>query len=295
MFRTAINGFFMALCDSVPGVSGGTFAFIMGFYDDFIGCFHGIFKGTRDEKRHYRKFALFLLIGWIIGMAIAVVALTSLFESNIYVMSSLFVGFIAGSIPLVINEEKKSFRHWGRGIAFFFIGAIIVIGITYLNGHLNIGSMDMASFSFGSGLKMFIIGMVAICAMFLPGISGSTILIIAGVYIPVLMAVKGVFQNLAYMPNLICFIAGILVGIAVISKLIRICLDHFRPQMVYFILGMMIGSFYAIFMGPTTLEPARPAMDISTFNFIAAGIGVGIVLLMQVIKITSSRNKRYYN
>ena len=94
MIKEAIGGFCMALADSVPGVSGGTVAFIMGFYDQFIGSVHDLAFGKMEDKKKAIAYLIKLGIGWIIGMGLAVVILSALFESHIYVVSSLFIGFI---------------------------------------------------------------------------------------------------------------------------------------------------------------------------------------------------------
>jgi len=131
MLKEGIGGFCMALADSVPGVSGGTVAFIMGFYDRFIGSIHDFVFGNMDKKKEALKFLVKLA-----GMILAVLILSSLFESHIYVVSSLFIGFIAGSIPLIIREEKDSFKEMGKGILFCLLGIVIVVGITWLNGKM---------------------------------------------------------------------------------------------------------------------------------------------------------------
>ena len=89
MIKEAIGGFCMALADSVPGVSGGTVAFIMGFYDQFIGSVHDLAFGKMEDKKKAIAYLIKLGIGWIIGMGLAVVILSALFESHIYVVSSL--------------------------------------------------------------------------------------------------------------------------------------------------------------------------------------------------------------
>lgn len=285
MIREAINGFFMALADSVPGVSGGTVAFIMGFYDKFIGSIHNFVYGNMKVKKESLRYLIKLGIGWAIGMISSVLVLSSLFDSHIYTISSLFVGFIAGSIPLILMEEKESFREFNKGIVFCILGIIVVAGITWLNGQVQTTTMDLSKFSIGLGVKLFFIGMIAISAMFLPGISGSTLLLIFGAYIPVITAVRGVLGlNLSYIPNLMFFGFGILAGVATVIKLIKVCLEKYRPQTVYMILGMMIGSFYAIIQGPTTLEIPREAMNFSSFEPIACIIGLALVLGLQKIK-----------
>lgn len=285
MLREGINGFCMALADSVPGVSGGTVAFIMGFYDNFIGSIHDLAFGNLQEKKKALKYLAKLGIGWAIGMVLAILILSALFESHIYVVSSVFIGFIIGAIPLIVIEEKESFQQVKKGILFCILGILLVVGITMLTGGTGSEYMDLSQFSIGLGIKLFFIGMIAISAMFLPGISGSTLLLIFGAYIPIISAV-GDFLSLdfSYVPALLFFGFGVLTGAATVVKGIKICLDKFRPQAVYAILGMMIGSLYAIIQGPTTLETAQAPLSISNFSIIACIIGALLVLGMQFAK-----------
>ncbi len=285
MLKEGIDGFCMALADSVPGVSGGTVAFIMGFYDRFIGSINHIVFGKAEEKKDAASYLLKLGAGWVIGMALAALALSSLFESHIYEVSSLFIGFIAGAIPLIIKEEKENFYKIGKGVLFLIVGILLVVGITWMNGKIGDASINLSDFSIGLGLKLFLIGMCAISAMFLPGISGSTLLLVFGVYMPVITAIKGILHlEFSYFPSLAMFGGGILVGALTVVKIIKLSLEKFRVQTVYLILGMMIGSFYAIIMGPTTLENALPAMSFSSFHVIFCAFGFILVLGMQMLK-----------
>ena len=285
MIRDAIHGFCMALADSVPGVSGGTIAFILGFYDNFIGSIHNLAFGRKEEKITALRYLVKLAAGWIIGMILAVLILSRLFESNIYTVSSLFIGFILGAIPLVIMEEKDSTKEWTKGILFLILGIALVAGITYFNGNSESASLNLAVFEWSTVIRLFFIGLVAICAMFLPGISGSTILLIFGAYIPVITAVKELMHlHLQYLPSVIFFGLGVLTGAVSVVKLIQYCLEHYRPQAVYFILGMMVGSLYAIVMGPATLSTPQPALSFSSFSIIACVIGLALVLGLQALK-----------
>lgn len=285
MLKEMVNGFCMALADSVPGVSGGTVAFIMGFYDKFIGSIHGFVFGKMEEKKKALKYLAKLGIGWGIGMVLAVLVLSALFDSQIYTVSSLFIGFIAGAIPLIVIEEKESFREFGKGILFCIIGIVVVAGIAWMNGQVGTSAMNLSQFSIGLGVKLFFIGMIVISAMFLPGISGSTLLLIFGAYIPVITAIRGFLGlNFSYVPALMFFGFGVLAGAATVVKGIKVCLEKFRPQAVYAILGMMIGSFYAIIQGPTTLEVPKAAMDFTSFQPIACVIGLALIFGMQKLK-----------
>ncbi|MEG0153495.1 MAG: DUF368 domain-containing protein, partial [Cellulosilyticaceae bacterium] len=89
-----IRGFAMALADSVPGVSGGTVAFLLGFYDKFIGSLDDLVSGNMQAKKEALIFLLKLMSGWIVGFLMAVSILASIFDSQIYAISSLFLGFI---------------------------------------------------------------------------------------------------------------------------------------------------------------------------------------------------------
>lgn len=285
MLREGINGFCMALADSVPGVSGGTVAFIMGFYDQFIGSIHDLAFGGREQKKQALLYLLKLGSGWLVGMALAVLVLSALFENHIHGVSSLFLGLIAGAIPLIIKDEKESLKEREKGILFGILGMALVVGIVWLNGRTGGTSMDLSRFSVGLGIRLFLIGMVAVSAMFLPGISGSTLLLIFGAYMPVMTALKEVLSlDLSCLPALAFFGCGILAGALSTVKLIRFCLEKYRTQAVYLILGMMIGSFYAIVMGPTTLEIPQAAVSIHNFQILAAVLGVALVLGMEYIK-----------
>lgn len=286
MLKEGICGFCMALADSVPGVSGGTVAFIMGFYDQFIGSIHNLVFGKRKAKKEAAGFLIKLGFGWIIGMILAVLLLSSLFESHIYLVSSLFIGFIAGSIPLIIKDEKNSFREINKGIWFCLMGILLVVGITWMNGKITGPSGDLSNFTILLGIKLFFVGMAAISAMFLPGISGSTLLLVFGVYMPVISAVRGLLGlDFSYIPALIFLGAGILAGIVSVVKGIQICLKKFRSQSVYMILGMMLGSFYAIMQGPTTLAVPQAAMSFGSIHIPALCIGIFLVAGMQILSV----------
>lgn len=285
MLKEGVSGFCMALADSVPGVSGGTIAFIMGFYDKFIGSIDNLIFGQMQKKKEAFRYLIRLGIGWILGMGIAAVLLSSLFESHIYVVSSVFIGFIAGSIPVVIREEIQFFRKTVKDFIFLGIGVFVVVFITWLNTKTGISSVNLGNLSLPLALRLFFVGMIAISAMFLPGISGSTLLLVFGMYIPVINGVKNLLSmDFSCFPALVIFGCGVLTAAVTVVKIIQICLKRFRVQTMYTILGMMTGSFYAIIMGPATLENAQPALNLQNFNIIAAVIGLLLVLGMHMLK-----------
>lgn len=286
MIRTVINGACMSLADSVPGVSGGTVAFIMGFYDDFIRSTNDIFYKKGEDRKRAIFYLIKLGIGWAIGMITSVLILTAAFEKHIYVVSSLFFGFIIASIPMLIKEEKKSFFISRYNLICLFVGIAVVVGITIISKLSFVSgiSFGLSSLNLPLIIYIFIGGVVSTSAMFLPGISGSTILLVLGLYIPVMKAGREFLSlNISFLPGLMIFLGGIIVGALSVVKVIQFTLERFRPQMMFLIMGLMVGSLFSIVMGPTTLENPQPALHIGVFNWIAFAIGIGLIALLQFV------------
>lgn len=287
MILTAFHGFCMALADSVPGVSGGTIAFILGFCERFLDALHGLFRGTGAERKAGLLYLLKLGLGWDAGMAACVVLLSGLFARNIYFMSSLFLGLTACSIPFVALSERKALlvrpaRHgW-----FLLLGVAIVVGLTLLrSGTGTLGSVSYTQLSLPQFGYLFLSGAVAITAMVLPGISGSSILLIAGGYLPTIQAVHR-FLRLQFdvVPGLCALGLGVLAGVGLSIHAIRAALRKYRGQTVWLILGLMLGSLYAIANGPASLDPPLPPMDAATFQVPAFLLGVVILLALEFLR-----------
>lgn len=289
----AFRGFFMALADSVPGVSGGTIAFILGFYDKFINSLDKLVYGNKQDKKEAIKFLIKLGFGWLIGMTSAILILTKLFENNIYEVSSLFLGMILLSIPLVIKAEKQCLKGKYYNVLFLVIGVLIVSLITYFNPMSSSEKViDITNMNIGLGIYMFVAAMTAISAMVLPGISGSTLLLIFGLYIPIMTAIKELMKmNFNYFIPILIFGIGVLVGVVLIIKLVKIALEKYRSQTVYLIIGLMVGSLYAIVMGPTTLDVPKKHLNFDTFNILFFVIGLLIIFGLERIKLLLEKRK----
>jgi len=277
-----IRGFCMALADSVPGVSGGTIAFLLGFYDKFISSLDNLISGTKEEKKDAIIFLMKIGIGWVVGFLSAILVLASVFESHIYMISSLFLGFVLFSIPLVIMEEKEVLKGKYKNLIFTLIGAVIVIAISIFNPAADV---NVSSLTLGSAIYIFVVAAVAITAMVLPGISGSTLLLIFGLYLPIVSAIKEfLHMNFSYFPALVVFGLGVITGIVLIIKLIRMCLEKYRSQTIYCIIGLMIGSLYSIVQGPTTLDVPQDAMSFGTFSIVFFIIGGVVIFGLQKLR-----------
>ncbi len=215
-------------------------------------------------------FLVKLGVGWVIGFCMSVLILSSLFEVHIYRISSLFLGLTLFAIPMVIREEKEVLKDRYGNIVFTLIGVLVVFCITYFNPSGGEGiSVSVEHLSLGLVVYVFFTAMIAITAMVLPGISGSTLLLIFGLYVPIIGAVKEfLHMNMDYFPILMVFGLGVVTGIVGIIKIIKMCLERYRSQTIYTIIGLMTGSLYAITMGPTTLDVPRAPMSPSTFSIL---------------------------
>lgn len=282
---TAIQGFCMAMADAVPGVSGGTIAFVMGFYDRFIESLDNIISGSREQKKSALIFLLKLGAGWVVGFICTVLALGRIFDSHIYELCSLFLGLSLFAVPIIVRDEWETIKGKYVHILFALLGVAVVVVITYLNQSLSRGSMEISALSLVKGIYVFIVAAIAISAMVLPGISGSTMLLIFGLYVPIMNAIRGfLHMEFKYIPILVIFGLGILTGIFTSVKLLRTGLEKFRPQMVFLILGLVIGSMYAIVTGPSTLEAPQPVMTFATFKAGYFILGGAILIGLQLLK-----------
>ena len=293
MIINFVNGFCMALADSVPGVSGGTIAFLLGFYDNFIGSLDNLFRGNKEEKKSALKYLIKLGIGWIVGFTISIAILADIFEVQIYNVSSLFLGFIIFAIPIVIYEEKETLKGKWKEMLFVLLGIAVVVAISLINPASGTGiDVSMQGLNLGLIIYVFIAAMIAITAMVLPGISGSTLLLIFGLYLPIIGALKELMHmNFSYLPVVLIFILGVIAGIVLCVRLIRKALEKYRAQTVYCIIGLMLGSLYSIVIGTTTLDVPKDPMSFATFSILFFLIGGVVILGLQGLKVLMTRNQ----
>ena len=229
-----LKGMAMGAADVVPGVSGGTIAFISGIYEEFIESLKSINlsalealrkKGLKGFWKHVNgNFLLVLFLG--IGISIASLAklITYLLKEHEVSLWAFFFGLIVASIFLVGKTVKK----WvPMNIGGLLAGAAISFWITTLQG---VGGTEALWYIFLSGL-------IAICAMILPGISGSFILLLLGSYQVVLGAVKNMDVTI-----IAVFGAGAVTGLISFSKLLSYLFKRFHDLIIAILTGFLVGS-----------------------------------------------------
>lgn len=284
MLNLMFGGLCMALADSVPGVSGGTILFILGIYDKFISSLNSLVSRDKINQRNRFKFLVKLGMGWIIGFCIGIYMVIPNFEYNIYKISSLFIGFIVFSISVIIKGQKENIVDKYHNIIFTVIGILVVVLITYFNP-ISSNSYNISFKYFDIGLMIYImlVAIIAVSAMVLPGISGSTLLLIFGLYLPIMKSVHNILNgNFSQMPIVLVFIVGLIIGIFSFTKLVKYLLQKYTSEMIYIILGLMIGSIYSIIMGPTTITGTYNYVPVNIYNFnvlffILGGVLIGAI------------------
>jgi putative membrane protein len=228
----------MGAADIVPGVSGGTIAFITGIYDRLLGAINAVnFSVLKTLKNQGIKaawtqidgtFLLSLFIGMLTSIILLSSPITYLLQNNPVLIWSFFFGLVLASIWLV-GKQIKVYNIWN--IAIFLSGAILAYWITTLE--VLTGSESLS--------YIFIAGSVAICAMILPGISGAFILLILGVYQIVINAIHD-----RDMKMLAVFGLGCIIGLLSFSRLLKWLLNNKRAQTLAMLTGFLLGSLNKI-------------------------------------------------
>ncbi len=233
-FWVTVRGFCMGAADVVPGVSGGTMAFILGIYDELINAIHAVnlrFVRRLITLRWRAAFGEFpwqflLALGMGIGLAIVILSrpLSHALETSPSLVWAFFFGLVLASVVVV----RKRVRRWTPvtiALALLAVaGAYILVGLTPTE------TPNDAWF-------LFLSGAIAICAMILPGISGSFILVLLGKYQYVLGAVTR-----ADVITLAIFAAGCAVGIVTFARVLRWLLRRYHDPTVALLAGFMLGS-----------------------------------------------------
>ena len=241
-----LKGMGMGAADVVPGVSGGTIAFISGIYEELIDTISRVnFKTIsilfkKGLKPFWKAMNGNFLLAVLSGIAISILSLSKLIsyllENEPIATWSFFFGLIIASIPLVARKVKN----WSGSRYFAFAaGAIIAWLLTDLPPVTEPGAL----------WYLFISGMIAICAMILPGISGSFILILLGSYFTILTAL-----NDRDITTVLVFIAGAVTGLLVFSKFLKFMFTRFHDITVATLAGFLLGSLNKIWPWKNVLE-----------------------------------------
>ncbi|MFC4559923.1 DUF368 domain-containing protein [Virgibacillus kekensis] len=236
-WKNVYRGMVMGASDIIPGVSGGTIAVILGIYDRMITAINGI--AGREWRKHL-SFLVPLLIGIMTAVFLLSRVMEWLFASFPGPTKFFFLGLIFGVLPyLVTTAGLKSFR--GNHFVLLLFGCLIVALLSFLS--VNDGTV-MEGVSGTTYALLFIAGFIASSGMILPGISGSFMLLILGVYPTIITAISNFRIDVLLITG-----AGVIIGILIMSKIIHYFLKAYYTATFALIIGMVLGSGFVIFPG----------------------------------------------
>lgn len=295
-FRTYLQGIAIGIAEIIPGVSGSTIALLLGIYDDFIDL---LFQATQ-----FVKVVLFLFIGkssfadikkaWFairwqfgitlgLGMITSILSLSSLILFILTTYPHLLFAFLIGLTPptmyVVYHQiSKKNIKN----TAITVVTTLAVLAI-FLVGN------SEASVTNPHPLHLFFGGMASISAMVLPGISGSFILLILGLYSFVIGIVASAKNGLSMseITSLLIFISGLGAGLLTSVRLIKWAFEHMRNELMSFLLGLLLASVYVLwpFVKVTSIvedEPVFEKVGVMAFSLPNIALIVGIAVLTGV-------------
>ena len=240
------KGMAMGAADVVPGVSGGTIAFIVGFYDELINSIKSI-NGASLKLLFTGKIAAFwkaitatCLLSILLGIGISVFSLAKLITWLLLTHPILVWAFFFGLVLASTWFVSKDIKEWNwKTIVSFVVGTAIAYYIT----------VATPTETPTHPLFIFLCGVIAICAMILPGISGSFILVLLGKYFYIMEAVKSL-----QLFTLLIFAAGALIGITSFSRVLSFALARFRNITLSVLTGFMLGSLNKVWPWKETVE-----------------------------------------
>lgn len=277
-----LRGFLMGSADVVPGVSGGTIAVLVGIYERLVHAISMASKALgnllrfrfREAGQRLREIDWGLILPLIVGIGVAIFALagviSTLLEDYPEAMAGLFAGLVAASAWVAWRMIRSP-------NATTVVVAIVVAVITFFVLGLKGGAITDPSW-----LVLFGAGAIAICAMILPGISGSFLLLMLGMYDFVISAVDE-----RDFPVLGVFALGCIVGLALFSQLLDWSLTNHHDVVVAAMVGLMVGSFRVLWPWPGGVDSTELGTPAGNWyvpvllGVVAAAVVAGLTLLVE--------------
>lgn len=245
-FILVFKGMAMGAADVVPGVSGGTIAFISGIYEELIATLNSINLNSlktlklQGVSATWKKINGNFLLALFVGILLSILTLSKLVAWLLLEEPVLLWAFFFGLVLASIIFVLKKINQWNSAVFLgLILGGVFAYQLTQLNA---LGNSD-------SNWYLFLSGAIAICAMILPGISGAFILVILGSYANVLQALNG--KDIA---KITIFMTGALIGILSFSRLLKWLFKRFKNMTLAVLTGFMIGALSKIWPWKKTLS-----------------------------------------
>ncbi|WP_164671018.1 DUF368 domain-containing protein [Virgibacillus doumboii] len=262
-WKNIYRGMIMGASDVIPGVSGGTIAVLLGIYDRLIAAINGLF--SKDWKKQ-----LGFLIPLAIGVGTAILLLSHvigwLFEHYPGPTKFFFLGLIIGVLPYLFHKADVKNKFRTKHFILLLIGAVVVGALALLEASEGAVIENVTTSTY---ILLFFSGFIGSSAMILPGISGSFMLYVIGVYATVMTAISNFQLDIIAVTG-----AGIVIGIVFMSKIVNFFLTNYYTGTFAVIIGMVIGSVFVVFPG----FPADTSLVLLSIVTFAAGLFVAYIL-----------------
>ena len=280
---TLVGGFLMGSADIVPGVSGGTIALVVGIYERLVGqvsggaaalgdLVRGDPRGAVDRLRHLQwRFVVPLLVGILTAIGLLSSVLEHLLEEQPVVLSGLFLGLVAGSVVVAFRRFRVA-----PGAVGWTVMVVTAVAVFLLLGLRSGTVADPSLLVFVGG------GAVAVCAMILPGVSGSFLLLLLGLYDAVIGAVSA--RDLAIVASVG---TGAVIGLALFSTLLHWMLEHHHDVVLAGLVGLMAGSLRVLWPWPAGADGVGDTALGAPDGQVVAVIGLAVLGVVVVLGIAA--------
>ena len=269
------KGVFMGIADAMPGISGGTIALLLGIYEELIRSISELklslfFELKKGFNPFWKKLNGNFLLALVLGIGISLISFVKI-SANFLESFPMFIwSFFLGLIFATVNVIYKLINQWSS-LNFFFL--IISITFSYFLSSFSVYETDEISL-----LYILFSGVIASSAMILPGISGSLILVILGVYAYLIKSLDNLEMIVIF-----TFISGALVGLLGFSRILKYLFNKHRDTTYTIMLGLVIGSIEKVW--PWNKSYSTELSNLNLFLSISLVIlGFIIVVLLERIK-----------
>jgi putative membrane protein len=260
--RNFFKGLAFGITETVPGVSGGTIAIILGFYYELIQTVNHF---TEDYRKHLR-FVLPFLLGAAVGIITFSSIINYLLTNHSFPTMSFFIGLIVGIVPpiyLKVKEPARRFKPSEIALVLFPVLALMVISelktVSVTNPAEVIKNIDISFM-----LYIFFAGIIAAMALVIPGVSGSFVLLLLGIYPLATYSLASIRYLLVDITNIELLLSigkvllplgiGVIIGGLSMARLIERLLKNYYKITYLIILGLLLGSVYALFNEPIVFQ-----------------------------------------
>lgn len=269
-----VKGFFIGIAGVMPGVSGGTFAMVMGIYDKLISAVANFFKEPIKSIKSVWQY----IIGVFIGAVFSVLALSYVLDIYPVPVTALFIGLILGSIPMLLANVKDK-KITVSDVFSFVIAILFILALGFLKVNEKVVDINNV-------FVLILIGAIYVISTVVPGISGTMILMGLGYYKPMLDIISSFIKNILTLNFslafnqfvlLIPFVISVIISFVIMAKLVKWLIKKYNSQFNWVVLGIIVASPFPVIFGLNYQGMSTIQIIVSGFAFIC---GIFTVVLL---------------